>query len=110
MNAIITLQLLAQTKREGQVWKKQCDQLASTLDALSETLCGKHCSAAYYAPGELIDAQEGCPALRWVLVISMSKRRLEALQEFLRGALPLLTTQVPYCTLQWKIEPLDFLP
>ena len=110
MNAILTVQILAKKECEGQVWRTHCGQLVSALDALSETLCRKNGTAVYYDPGQLIDAQEGCPALRWCLVLSLGKQRLEALHEFLRISLPLLATPVPSCTVQWKIEPLDFLP
>lgn len=110
MNALITVQLLSKTEREGQSWQTECGPLVSILDTLSETLCRKTGTAVYYDPGQLIDAQEGCPALQWNLVLSMGKQRLEALQEFFRQTLPLLTMSVPSCTLQWKIEPLDFLP
>lgn len=109
MNATITVQLLAKTERSDQAWRTQCDPLVSALDAWSETLCRKRGTAAFYHPGQLIDAQEGCPALRWVLVLSLGKQRLEALQEFLQRALPLLTMPVPSCNLQWKVEPLNFL-
>jgi len=109
MNALITVQLLSQKEREGQAWQTECGPLVSTLDALSETLCHKPGTAVYYDPGQLIDAQEGCPALCWTLVISLGKQRLEALHEFLQRALPLITMQVPYCTVRWKIEPLDFV-
>lgn len=109
MNAQITVQLLAQKEYEGQVWRTECGPLVSMLDALSETLCRKPGTAVYYDPGQLNDAQEGCPALRWCLVLSLGKQRLEALHEFLRLSLPLLATPVPSCTVQWKIEPLSFL-
>lgn len=105
MDALITVQLLAKTEREGQVWRTECGPLVSMLDALGETLCRKTGTAVYYDPGQLIDAQEGCPALRWCLVLSLGKQRLEALHEFLRLSLPQLAMPVPSCTLQWKIEP-----
>ena len=108
MNALVTVQLLAQKECEGQVWRTECDPLVSMLDALSETLCRKSGTAVYYDPGQLIDAKEGCPALRWCLSLSLSKQRLEALHEFLRLSLPLLATPVPSCTVQWKIEPFSF--
>ena len=109
MNVLITVQLVAKTERSDQAWQTQCGPLVSVLDAWSETLCRKHGTATSYHPGQLTDVLEGCHALRRNLVLSLGRQRLEALQELLQQALPLLTIPVPSCSLKWKVEPLNFL-
>ena len=106
MTSLITVQLVAQTACGDQAWRTGCGPLVSALDALAETLCRKSGTARFYHPGELIDAPPHCPALRWILVISMGRQRLEALHELLQHILPPLAMQVPSHTMQWKIESL----
>ena len=109
MNALITVQLLAKTELSEKDFQTQCGQVVSVLDALSETLCRKQGMSKYYHPGELIDANQNQRAFRWQLVISLGKERLEALHRLLQILQPLLSSQVPSGTLQWKMEPLNFL-
>lgn len=108
MNAIFSVQVVAQNELSDQDFRTICNPLVSMLDALSKTLCRKSGISTYYHPAQLVDAQHR--ALRWALVLSMGTERLSALQEFLTLFLSPSGIQVPSCTLEWKIEPLDFLP
>ncbi|MBR4161498.1 MAG: hypothetical protein IKT87_07525 [Bacteroidaceae bacterium] len=102
MNVILSVQVLAQKELPDQDFRNVCNPLVSMLDALSETLCHKTGTSRFYHPAELIDAQHR--ALRWHVVLSLGKERLSTLQEFLSLFLSSSGIQVPFCTLQWKIE------
>ncbi len=106
MNYLLTVQIFDQKNVSEKDFQTLCGPLVSILDALSETLFRKHGTLRYYHPGELTDAQEKAPALRWILVFSLGKERHEALHRLLHILMPLISSQVPSCTLQWKIETL----
>ena len=110
MNALLTVQVVCQRRSSDQALRTLCAPVLSALDSLSDALCGKKGMAVFYQPGQLVDAAEGCPAMRWVLVVSLGKQRIDSLQGFLEVLMPLLSNQLVDCTLQWKLESLEFLP
>lgn len=109
MDALLSIQLLSEEELSTECWRTQCDSLLSMLNALSEALCNKKGITVCYHPGEVIESKDGCPAIRWNVVVSLGKKRIESLHEFLYGALPLLAIGLP-CKIQWKLVPFKFSP
>ncbi len=108
MKFILRVQLVAQTNISETAFHKDIALPLSVLDELSG-ICGRTAGIPrYYRPGELIDAPDTW-ACRWQAIWDMGASRHEALQSLLTTLRPAIESQLLFCTLQWKTEPLDFL-
>lgn len=108
MNILLTVQMIAKTDVEDPSLQKQLGPVRSALDSVCETACHNHGILKYYCPGELCDAPNA-PAARYLAVLHLGKQRAQALHQLMTNLQPHLETLLPSCTIQWKVESLDFL-
>lgn len=108
MNYLFQAQFVAKMKLSEEAFRDSIALPLSILDDVSG-ICGhKAHKPKYYRPGELIDAPETW-ACRWQAVIRIGDARHQALLSLMKSVQLLLDSQLPSCTLQWKVESLGFL-
>lgn len=108
MNILFQAQIIAKKDMTETAFQNSIAPVVSILDDLSG-ICGHTAhKPRYYHPGELTDAPY-TRAARWQVVLGIGADRHQALLSLMKSLQPLLESQLPSCTLQWKVEPLDCL-